>query len=373
MQVDVLSYKIKDFISLSRQAGCTQVFIGMESINDDNLAAADKNQNDSDDYSNLIDAWHDVGIATHVGFIIGFPFDTVESVTRDIERLKTEIKVDQASFFMLTPLPGSMDHFNAVQQGVELDADLNLYDSFHPTVDHPNMTREEWSELYQHAWESFYSFDNMLAILERAAPRVYWNVFKNLVWYKSAALLEGNHPMMTGFFRLKGRTARRPGMPVESVRQYWSWRLPEIASYVKAWAKFVLELEELWLQTRKRSDREQQLMDALASIRGGVMQKPRIEDLRLAYKRAKLEVPSRLRLYLQKHSIWSANSMKSRQELRQFWLDVQKLWQEGKLVKIPVHKLVWHLWSEVKLHTRFAISFVFNQVPQRTDGSMVVD
>ena len=37
MQVDVLSYKIKDFIALARQAGCTQVFIGMESINDDNL------------------------------------------------------------------------------------------------------------------------------------------------------------------------------------------------------------------------------------------------------------------------------------------------------------------------------------------------
>ena len=44
MQVDVLSYKIKDFIALARQAGCTQVFIGMESINDDNLQAADKKQ-----------------------------------------------------------------------------------------------------------------------------------------------------------------------------------------------------------------------------------------------------------------------------------------------------------------------------------------
>ena len=211
MQVDVLSYKIQDFISLARQAGCTQVFIGMESINDDNLQAADKTQNDAADYRNLIDAWHAAEIATHVGFILGFPFDTRASISRDIERLKNEIQVDQASFFMLTPIPGSMDHLHAVQSGVPIDADFNRYDSFHPTMDHPNMSRHEWFEAYKQAWQDFYSFENMRNILQRATPRMYWNVFKNLVWYKSAAILEGNHPMMTGFFRMKGRTARRPG------------------------------------------------------------------------------------------------------------------------------------------------------------------
>jgi radical SAM superfamily enzyme YgiQ (UPF0313 family) len=73
MQVDTLSYKIKDFIPLARQAGCSQVFIGMESINDDNLQAADKKQNVSANYRQLIDAWHAAEIHTHVGFIIGFP------------------------------------------------------------------------------------------------------------------------------------------------------------------------------------------------------------------------------------------------------------------------------------------------------------
>ena len=32
------------------------------------------------DYRNLIDAWHAADISTHVGFIIGFPFDTYESI-----------------------------------------------------------------------------------------------------------------------------------------------------------------------------------------------------------------------------------------------------------------------------------------------------
>mgnify|MGYP003393862930 CR=1 FL=1 len=196
----------------------------MESINDDNLQAADKNHNDAADYGNLIAAWHAADIATHVGFIIGFPFDTYESIARDIERLKHAIQVDQASFFMLTFIQGSMDHLHAVQNGVPIDMDLNRYDSFHPTMDHPHMSREQWFDSYKQAWQRFYSFDNIRDILQRAPPRMYWNVFKNIVWYKSAAILEGNHPMMTGFFRLKGRTARRPGYPIDSPLQYLRWR-----------------------------------------------------------------------------------------------------------------------------------------------------
>jgi radical SAM superfamily enzyme YgiQ (UPF0313 family) len=373
MQVDVLSYKIKDFIALARQAGCTQVFIGMESINDDNLQAADKKQNDAADYHNLIDAWHAADISTHVGFIIGFPFDTYASIARDIERLKNEIQVDQASFFMLTPIPGSMDHLHAVQSGVPIDTDLNRYDSFHPTMDHPHMSREQWFDAYKQAWQSFYNFENMRNILQRATPRMYWNVFKNLVWYKSAAILEGNHPMMTGFFRIKGRTARRPGYAIDRRLSYLRWRVPEVLGYLKAWVHFLLELEELWLQTRKRSDREQRVLEALASIRGGVLHNARIEELQLAYARAKLEVPSRLRLLLSKCNIWSIGRITSREELRQFWGHTKEHLRTGHLLKIQVHKMVQNLWREIKLHTGFAVSFAFNLLPGPTDKHIVVE
>ncbi len=373
MQVDVLSYKIKDFVSLARQAGCTQVFIGMESINDDNLQAADKNQNSSSDYRNLIDAWHAAEITTHVGFIIGFPFDTYESVVKDVKRLQEEIQVDQASFFMLTPIPGSMDHFNAVKAGVPIDSDLNLYDSFHPTMDHPNMSREQWFQAYRDAWQSFYSFENMRAILTRATPRMYWNAFKNLVWYKNAAILEGNHPMMTGFFRLKGRTARRPGMAIDSRWQYWRWRVPEVLGYLKATLHFLLELEELWLQTRKRSDREQRLLDALAQIRGGVLGNVRIADLQRAYAHAKLQVPSRLRLVLSEYNILSIHRITTRKELRQFWQHTKEQLRTGRLTRIRLHTMVRNVWRELKLHTSFAISFSFNLMPSRPRNTMVME
>jgi hypothetical protein len=66
-----------------------------------------------------------------------------------------KIKVDQASFFMLTPLPGSMDHKNMVQAGAYMDPDYNTYDSFHESMSHPHLKNGAWTRLYRDCWRTF--------------------------------------------------------------------------------------------------------------------------------------------------------------------------------------------------------------------------
>ena len=97
----------------------------------------------------------------------------------------------------------------------------------------------------------------------------------------------------------------------------------------------------------------------------------RIEELQLAYARAKLEVPSRLRLMMSKCNIWSIGSITSREELRQFWQHTKDHLRTGRLTKISLHKMVRNLWQEIKLHTGFAISFAFKLVPRKK--SMVME
>ena len=121
MQVDVLSWKIKNFVPKARRAGCINVFIGMESVNTENLKAASKNQNHVNEYSQLIDAYRASEISTHVGYIIGFPGDTDDSVRRDLAYLMQEVRPDHASFFMLMPLPGSQDHLAMFRRGEWID------------------------------------------------------------------------------------------------------------------------------------------------------------------------------------------------------------------------------------------------------------
>ncbi|HSG01766.1 MAG TPA: radical SAM protein [Vicinamibacterales bacterium] len=253
MQVDTAASRIPRFVDKAARAGCVQVFIGMESLRDDNLKAAGKRQNRVHTYRDSIARWHEAGILCHVGFIIGFPHDTYDRIMEDVRTLRDELLVDQASFFVLTPLPGSRDHRDAVLAGVPMDPDFNNYDSFRVTTPHPLMSDEEWMRAYRDAWTSFYSFEHMRKALLRQNPHTYWGMLKCFLWYR-ASMVEGTHPMVTGFVRLKDRRSRRPGFPVEGRLPFLKRRLRDLTRLTVGYAALVLEMQELWLATRIRRD-----------------------------------------------------------------------------------------------------------------------
>jgi radical SAM superfamily enzyme YgiQ (UPF0313 family) len=251
MQVDTQAPRLRGFVEKAARAGCVQVFIGMESVHDDDLKAGGKPQNKVADYREMIARWHAVGVVCHVGFIIGFPHDTYRRVLEDVRGLREAMLVDQASFFMLTPLPGSRDHQAAVDSGLALDPDYNNYDAAHATTTHPRMSKDEWERAFRDAWTEFYSVEHMRASLLAQNPHTYWAVLKNLLWYR-AAILEGTHPMVTGFFRLKDRRSRRPTFPIERRWPFYRRRASEVAHVLRGYLGLVYEMQELWLATRIR-------------------------------------------------------------------------------------------------------------------------
>ncbi len=355
IQVDTQSHTIPGFVQLAKRAGCTQVFIGMESINPKNLKAAGKTQNNVQDYKNLISTWHDAKIATHVAYIFGFPFDTPESIQEDVGRLQNELGVEQASFFMLTPIPGSRDHARMVQNGEAMNPDLNLYDSFHETTRHPNFAPGELFASYEKAWRSFYSFDYMKDVLSRANPENYRSIFFDFLWYKNSALIEGGHPMIHGFFRIKDRMDRRPGFAVESRLKHLVRRSRELRSLARSWISLLLEMEELWLQTRKRSEAEKRLLAEIKNLRAGVNRNLLAAELQLAHARARLNfpevhVPSRLALAFRALNFRMAKRVTyTRADLRLFWEKTRK----RKMFLLRPHKIVLNFLRDAQLFVLF--------------------
>jgi radical SAM superfamily enzyme YgiQ (UPF0313 family) len=364
MQVDTQSYKIADFVMLAARAGCCQVFIGMESINPQNLKAAGKVQNKVREFRDMISAWHSERIVTHAAYIIGFPFDTPESVHADVECLKNELGVEQASFFMLTPLPGSQDHARMLREGVYMDPDLNNFDSFHETTRHPNFAPGEWHAVYKRAWREFYSYDYMRETLARANHANYWNIFRNFIWYKNSALIEGGHPMLHGFFRLRDRCDRRPGFMVESRLKHFVRRCRELRHLASEWISLALEMEEVWLQTRKRSEAELRLVAELKRIRKDAGRSLRTAELRLAYHRAKthvpdLGVPSRVTFALRDFNLALANRVTySRGDLKRFWDRTWANFRRRRLFRIRPHRILINFVRDVQLFVLFVRALV---------------
>lgn len=217
VEIDLASHKIPGFIKKLGQAGCGQAFIGMESVNQETLRKANKPQNRVESYQRFCDQLHAQGIIVHVGYIIGFEDDTSEGILRDVATIKA-IGVDLASFFILTPLPGSEDHIRMLVARVPMDEDLNWYDTSRPVTDHPHMSREQLQAIYQRCWVEFYRSRHMIEALRRCPKKLYWWLFKTLLWCRNSALGEKTHPMMCGFWRIRSRLHdRRPGYAVEGV------------------------------------------------------------------------------------------------------------------------------------------------------------
>ena len=223
IQVDTLCHKIPNFVEKAKRAGVNKVFIGLENINPENLAAAKKRQNKITEYRKMLLAWKKQGILTIAGYILGFPADTPETIKRDIAIIKEELPIDLLEFFCLTPLPGSEDHQTLWKNDIAMDLDLNRYDVEHVCTAHSKMSKNEWQDIYHEAWSLYYTPEHMKTLLRRAAATgvPIGNLAKYLLTFSTTDRLEKVHPLQGGILRLKHPSERRTGLSRENPWVFW--------------------------------------------------------------------------------------------------------------------------------------------------------
>ena len=268
IQVDALCHKIPNFIEKAARAGVRRVFIGLESINPANLLAAKKRQNKITEYRQMLLAWKRVGITTYAGYILGFPADTCESILEDINIIKKELPLDIIEFFCLTPTPGCEDHKKLWEIGVPMDADYNRYDAEHVCTGHPNMTREQWQEIYCKAWDRYYSPEHIETILRRGAATgtPMSSLAGWLLFFSAAVPIENVHPLQCGFFRVKHRTDRRPTFPIEPIWQFYPKYATDIIRKTVAYTKRGLAIQRMKHRIQKDPKRTSYMDDALTPV-----------------------------------------------------------------------------------------------------------
>ncbi|MDP6924630.1 MAG: radical SAM protein [Candidatus Scalindua sp.] len=269
MQIDSLAHKIKGFVSMAARAGCRRVFIGLESINPDNLQAVNKRQNKITEYRKMFQAWRDARVVTVAGYILGFPADTPEKIEQSIKTIQQELPVDLLEFFCLTPLPGSEDHKNNHLKGVWMDPDLNKYDLEHITVSHSQMSSEEWEQIYRRAWDLYYSPEHIKTLIRRAAAggpnpsRVMLHIhqFHGTIKYQNV------HPLQGGFLRRKIRTQRRPGMPEENPITFYPRRVWETVRGLVPFALYYFKLRSIRKKIKREPERRSYTDKALIPVK----------------------------------------------------------------------------------------------------------
>ncbi|HRI65421.1 MAG TPA: radical SAM protein [Polyangium sp.] len=130
-------------------SGCTGVFIGFESLSDDNIKESRKKMPRAADYARRVRMLHENGIQVNGSFVLGFDHDKKDSFAALAEWIE-DTRLECATFHILTPYPGTPLFQQMEAEGRLLHKDYSLYDTAHVVFRPKNMSPEELAQGY--AW-----------------------------------------------------------------------------------------------------------------------------------------------------------------------------------------------------------------------------
>lgn len=161
------------------EAGCRSLFIGFETINEQNLRAVDKKQNKLADYEKLISEIHKRGIMINASLVFGFDGDTPR-VFDDTLAWLIRNKIETMTAHILTPYPGTVLYKEMEAAGRITDWNPAHYNTSHVVFAPKGMTPEQLREGYLEIYKKFYTVRNIFRRLpesrKQRAPYLLFNL-----------------------------------------------------------------------------------------------------------------------------------------------------------------------------------------------------
>ncbi len=162
-----------ELLDLMRGSGCGAVFVGFESISEENLQMMQKGINRRYDYMEAIGKIQSYGILVHSSFIVGYDFDSPATFDELIDFIR-ESNLLMPLINILTPFPGTKLFKRLEEEGRILHKDWSKYDTQHVVFSPARMSTEDLLQGYRRVMRSVYSFDSILRKLNYYWVRDFW-------------------------------------------------------------------------------------------------------------------------------------------------------------------------------------------------------
>ncbi|UCH80141.1 MAG: B12-binding domain-containing radical SAM protein [Nitrospiraceae bacterium] len=159
-----------DLLKLMRDSGCGAIFIGFESISQENLSSMDKGINKRYDYLEAINKIQSHGILVHSSFIVGYDYDS-EKTFRELSEFIRESRLLMPLINILTPFPGTKLFRRLSDERKILHTDWSKYDTKHVVFNHPTLSSEELYDGYRSIVRDAYSYESIFSKLN-----YYWSI-----------------------------------------------------------------------------------------------------------------------------------------------------------------------------------------------------
>jgi radical SAM superfamily enzyme YgiQ (UPF0313 family) len=120
----------EELLRLAVRSGCRGLFVGLESLSQENLNGWCKHGNRAKDYCRLIRRLHEAGVGVYAGVVFGSDADTPETFEATLEFL-LDANVDALQATRLTPFPGTPLFDDMERAGRIVDREWAHYDFSH--------------------------------------------------------------------------------------------------------------------------------------------------------------------------------------------------------------------------------------------------
>jgi radical SAM superfamily enzyme YgiQ (UPF0313 family) len=151
----------EEMVSLMAKAGCHGLFIGFESLREENLQLMGKRINRIEVYERGIKRLHDAGIGIYGSFVFGYDYDD-PSVFDEFLEFSNRNRIDGAFLPVLTPFPGTRIYKRLKEEGRLLTEDWPKYDMATVVYRPKRMTVDELQEGFWKVNRSFYSLPSIM-------------------------------------------------------------------------------------------------------------------------------------------------------------------------------------------------------------------
>lgn len=140
--------------------GLRSLFVGFETLSQENLRSQGKRQNLNQNYVAAIQRLHDLGVMVNASFVFGMDHDDKNVFDRTVEWAIKQ-GVETATFHILTPYPGTVLHQRMQADGRILTRDWDSYDTRHAVFQPAKMTPQELEAGYRQSYLEFYRWSSI--------------------------------------------------------------------------------------------------------------------------------------------------------------------------------------------------------------------
>ncbi len=147
-------------LRMAVESGCYALFVGIETLSQDNLSSMNKSINNVARYEDAIKKIRDHGIMVIGSFIFGFDHDD-DAVFERTVRFCEKNKIDLPIFFILTPVPGTRLYKRMEEDGRILHKDWSKYNGSNVVFKPKLLSEETLFNGYNWAFQEAYSHNSI--------------------------------------------------------------------------------------------------------------------------------------------------------------------------------------------------------------------